>query len=170
MAALAQEERALQAAGMAATRHTRHRTHRSLLCLRAVWAALCLPALSIPPPLQAADAGSPPRTLVLPGDFPIDDKLARGCWVRLYDGLDFKGRELVLVGPMSLPRLDAVGAHWRDWDSAVAGPRAVLSAYTGAGFEGHTAAVQPGERVNDMSLRIGRREDIESLRVDCVPR
>ena len=161
---------------MAAARHTRNGTHRSLQCLRgvwsvwavwAVWAALCI---SVPAPVQAADAASPPRTLVLPGDVPIDDKLARGCWVRLYDGLDFKGRELVLVGPLALPRLDAVGAHWRDWDSAVAGPRAVLSAYTGAGFEGHTAAVQPGERVNDMSLRIGRREDIESLRVDCVPR
>ena len=158
---------------MAAARHTRNRTHRSLPCLRAVWAALCIPALSIPAPVQSADTASPPRpprTLVVPGDFPVDDKLARGCWVRLYDGLDFKGRELVLAGPLALPRLDAVGAHWRDWDSAVAGPRAVLSAYTGTGFEGHTAAVQPGERVNDMSLRIGRREDIESLRVDCVPR
>lgn len=173
---------------MAATRHTRNgpshasgaAPHGGAGARRTAW-ALCIPALlvtalitaSTAAPAQPTDAPPlpvPPRTLVVPGSFPIDDKLARGCWVRLYDGIDFKGRELVLAGPLALPRLDAVSAHWRDWDSAVAGPRAVLSAYTGVGFEGHGATVQPGERVKDMTLRTGRGEDIESLRVDCVPR
>ena len=173
---LRREERGLQMAGMASVRDTCNqspgRPATGVGALRMLW-ALCIPALLVPLPAQPADdasAASPPRTLVVPGDFPVDDKLARGCWVRLYDGLDFKGRELVLAGPLALPRLEAVSAHWRDWDSVVTGPRAVLSAYTGYGFEGHSAVVQPGERVNDMTVRIGRRDDIESLRVDCVPR
>ena len=130
--------------------------------------ACCLPLSTWP--ADTPEAAKAPRTLVVPGDFPIDDNLARGCWVRLYDGIDFKGRELILAGPLSLPRLDAAGAHWRDWDSAIAGPRAVLTAYSEVGFERRTATVQPGDRVPDMAQSTGRGEDIESLRLDCVPR
>lgn len=134
--------------------------------------ALCIAALLAATGGVAAEGDprpQPPRTLVVPGDFPIEPNLARGCWVRLYDGVDFKGRELILAGPLALPRLDAVSPHWRHWDSAMAGPRAVLSAYTAVGFEGRAATVQPGEHVKSMVQRTGRRDDIESLRVDCVP-
>jgi hypothetical protein len=129
--------------------------------------SLCTPIIAWP---AETATPPPPRTLVVPGTFPIDDQLANGCWVRLYDGVDFKGRELILAGPLALARLDSVGAHWRDWDSVVMGPRAALTAYAEVGFESRTATVQPGERVTDMAPRTGRHRDIESVRVDCVPR
>ena len=143
---------------------------RWALCAATLAATL---AASLFAPVMARPGHAPtaaPLTLVVPGDFPIDDNFGHGCWVRLYDGIDFKGNELILAGPLALPRLGAVAAPWRDWDSAITGPRAVLSAYTALAFEGHAATVQPGERVADMTPRTGRRQDIESLRVDCVPR
>lgn len=129
---------------------------------------LCMPITSWS--VQSSPPELPPRTLVVPGTFPIDDKLANGCWVRLYDGVDFKGRELILAGPLALPRLESVAAHWRDWDSVIVGPRGVLTAYSRAGFESRTVTLQPDERVTDMAPRTGRHQDIESVRVDCVPR
>jgi hypothetical protein len=143
-----------------------HSSSRALIAAGVL--GLCMPIASWS--AEASPSELPPRTLVAPGTYPIDDKLANGCWARLYDGMEFKGRELILVGPLALPRLESVAAHWRDWDSVIVGPRGVLTAYAQVGFQSCTATVQPGERVTDMALRTGRHRDIESVRVDCVPR
>jgi hypothetical protein len=124
----------LQKEGMTAVRHApegrrffrittqgtgaKARGLRWALCAATLAATL---AASLFAPVMARPGHAPtaaPLTLVVPGDFPIDDNFGHGCWVRLYDGIDFKGNELILAGPLALPRLGAVAAPWRDWDSA----------------------------------------------------
>jgi hypothetical protein len=93
---------------------------------------------------------------------------AKGCWVRLYDGKDFQGQELMLTGPLRLGDMGTTSPWWRRWNSAIVGPRARVTLFSGGNFEGRSAALAAQQRAADLAGKdVGWSGKIESAQVDC---
>lgn len=58
-------------------------------------------------------------------------KLGDGCWAQLYDGENFQGNQLTLVGPVDMSNMrTAFGTDSSgEFDSIMAGPRATVTVY-----------------------------------------
>lgn len=115
----------------------------------------------------AGPAPSEGGLVLLPQSTVDSGTFAAGCWVHLFDGIDFRGQRLTLVGPMALPDMRRTGTPWRDWDSIVVGPRAAVTLYIAADFGLPVATFKHGQRVSDLTATTGRFEDINSVRVEC---
>lgn len=96
------------------------------------------------------------------------DNLANGCWVRFYDGTNYRGASLTLAGPVDMPKMDVPGAAWRDWDSAVVGPKATVVTYDNENYRDRTARLGPGLHAPDLrDSKLGWFEEVHSARVLC---
>lgn len=126
------------------------------------------------PAAPAAAASGPPLPdaavlVVMPQRLLSDGRLGDGCWVRFHDGTGFKGATLTLVGPLEMPAMDPPGAAWREWNSAVVGPRARVTVFRHAGFADQSASLAPGARAADLAARTpGWFRQVQSARVECT--
>lgn len=119
-------------------------------------------AQHLPLPLTRA----PTAVVLLPGT--PANALGDGCWVRFYDGTDFSGASLTLVGPGQMPDMTAAAPHWREWDSAIVGPRARVSVFDEPQFRERAADLQPGAAVADLrEERLGWSDEVRSARLTC---
>lgn len=124
---------------------------------------------------QKVDAARPtlgPVLVLVPMVFAIDDKLANGCWARLYDRQNFAGNVSVLVGPIDIPTVrpaTVTGLELgRNYDSIVVGPNATLTVWDNENYRQKTATFKAGQRVEDLDTKMGFFEDIKSLKVTCT--
>lgn len=117
----------------------------------------------------AAQAGGNASVLVLvPSVMAGDARFANGCWVRFFDDKQFRGDALTLAGPVDMPKMEVPGALWRDWDSAVVGPRARVITYDNENFRDRTAELAPNQSYPDLRERkLGWFEEVKSARVSC---
>jgi hypothetical protein len=104
--------------------------------------------------------------------FPTDQaqgrSLADGCWVRFFDDKNFRGDTLTLAGPVDLPRME-LGDVWRDWDSAIVGPKAMVRTFDNEQFRDRSAVLSAGQSVPDLREReLGWFEEVKSARVQCT--
>lgn len=127
--------------------------------------------------LQAGTQGAgtspsaPAGTLLalVPSQPAAGGQLANGCWVRFYEDKNFRGPSLTLVGPVDMPDMDAAIGLWRDWDSAVAGPRATVTTYDADNYGQRTATLRSGQSVPDLrDQHLGWHEQVKSARVACT--
>lgn len=99
----------------------------------------------------------------------IRARAADGCWVVFHDGVDYVGRRLTLLGPMTVSDFASSIPDWRSWDSAIVGPRARVTAFQDTGFKKQLAVLQPGQRVGDLDRKeFGWRKDMASVRITCA--
>ena len=106
--------------------------------------------------------------VLLPATQAQDQRLAQGCWVRFFDDKGFKGDTLTLAGPVDLPRME-LGDAWRDWDSAVVGPKATVRTFDNENFRDRTAVLGAGQSFPDLRDRkLGWFEEVKSARVSCT--
>jgi hypothetical protein len=105
--------------------------------------------------------------VLLPTDQAQGRSLADGCWVRFFDDRNFRGDALTLAGPVNLPRMD-LGDAWRDWDSAVVGPKATVRTYDNENFHDRTAVLGAGQSIPDLRDRtLGWFQEVKSATVTC---
>lgn len=110
-----------------------------------------------------APAAETALMIITPKNFGADPAFANGCWVRLYDGIGYIGRQLTLVGPIDLPQMTRTGAPWRDWDSAVVGPKARVTTFDSASLGDPRATLAPGLRAPDLrDGKLGCFDEIHS--------
>jgi hypothetical protein len=94
---------------------------------------------------------------------------ANGCWVRFYDNDDYRGDSVTLSGPLDVPDADRLRSVWRDWDSAVVGPKARVMIYDDDNYRDRTAMLSAGQQSPDLGAReLGLFQEINSLRVQCL--
>lgn len=106
--------------------------------------------------------------VVVPAAVSMSTEFAKGCWVRLYDGRNFQGQELMLVGPLRLSTMGTTSPWWRRWNSAIVGPNARVTVYSGGNYEGRSAALAARQRAADLGGKeIGWSGKIESTQVEC---
>ncbi len=92
-----------------------------------------------------------------------------GCWAKIYDGHNFEGRTLTLVGEQSLPNLEfGVGMDWEgDIDSIEVGPKASLTLFEDERYADKKRDLKPGEKVADLHKNIFS-EGVESMKLACL--
>lgn len=116
----------------------------------------------------SAQDGQPGAVLVLLPDMQArGTKLADGCWVRFFDEKNYSGDALTLAGPVDLPRME-LGDAWRDWDSAVVGPKATVHTYDNEMYRERTSVLNAGQSIPDLREReLGWFDEVKSARVFC---
>lgn len=98
--------------------------------------------------------------------YPRGEELANGCWVRMYEGENFDGTMLTVMGPADLPDVEEevpiIGI-----ESAIVGPKATVTAYDGENYEDQSATLQSGQEYADLEGQLELFEDVESMTVSC---
>jgi hypothetical protein len=109
-----------------------------------------------------------PIIVLVPFAYGTDEKLANGCWARLYQDENFRGDLLSVVGPVDIPNSRVAGFEWgRRFDSVIVGPKATVTAYDNHDFRQKTATFKPGQKVPDLDEKMGFFQNIRSLKVAC---
>jgi hypothetical protein len=105
-----------------------------------------------------------PFVLVQAPDF------SEGCWARLYDGQNYAGDVLTVVGPSDMPNMrTAFGTDWSgSFDSVQVGPKATVTVYDNENYTQKTATFKPDQRIADLDQTRGFFEDIRSLKIACA--
>lgn len=119
-----------------------------------------------------AGAGAPQGAAILlvAPQVASDQNLANGCWVRFFDGENFTGPSLTLAGPMEMPSMYPAGSIWRDWESAIVGPRARVTTFDEQNFRERTATLMPSQRIAELREhpKLGWFDEVHSARVTCT--
>jgi hypothetical protein len=106
--------------------------------------------------------------VLVPSSMAGDTRFANGCWVRFFDDKQFRGAALTLAGPVDMPKMEVPGGVWRDWDSAVVGPRARVTTYDNENYRDRTAELAANQSYPDLRDRkLGWFEEVKSARVAC---
>ncbi len=114
-----------------------------------------------------------PLIVLVPLEFRADPNFAQGCWVRLYNGMNFKGNdELTIVGPTDMQTMKTPsGVNWkRKAESLEVGPKATVTVYENEFFKDKTVTYQPGQKVDNLRKSLGIFHAIDSLKVACTPK
>ena len=95
---------------------------------------------------------------------------SNGCWARLYDGANFQGDQLTVVGPADMPHMrTAFGTDWSgSFDSVQVGPKATVTVYDNENYTQKVATYKPSQRIADLDEKRGMFEDIRSLKIACA--
>lgn len=122
----------------------------------------------VAPAPYATDARLDGVLVLMPAAQAQGESLGNGCWVRFYDGENFRGQMLTLVGPIDMPRMEIAKPAWREWDSAIVGPKARVVTYDKENYRDRTATLTAGQRIASLDdAQLGWFEEIESVRVSC---
>ena len=84
-----------------------------------------------------------------------------GCWAKLYDAENFVGRNVTVVGPSEMPRLEGA------FRSIEVGPSAVVVTYQDDDFADESGRFNSGARVANLRSP-GASPEFESLKVTCT--
>lgn len=111
-----------------------------------------------------------PVVVLVPMKVRTDPNLVNGCWVRLFDGTNFKGKdELTIAGPIQMQSLTMPsGVKWsRRADSLVVGPKATVQVYGGALFKNKNLTFKADQKVPSLRKELGFLHSIDSLKITC---
>lgn len=108
--------------------------------------------------------------VVVPLASPVQDEwMKTGCWAKLHDIPNFLGDTLTLAGPVDMP--DMTGPFGIDWKGKISsiqtGAKATLVIYDNENYRDPVSTIMPGQRVADVSKRIGFFDEMSSLRITC---
>jgi hypothetical protein len=95
---------------------------------------------------------------------------SNGCWARLYDGANFQGDQLTVVGPADMPNMrTAFGTDWSgSFDSVQVGPKATVTVYDNENYTQKVATYEASQRIADLDEKRGMFQDIRSLKIACA--
>ncbi|WP_181373268.1 beta/gamma crystallin domain-containing protein [Massilia glaciei] len=99
-----------------------------------------------------------------------DNSMRSGCWARIHSANNYAGDTLVLTGPLSLADMSGpFGLNWDDRvDSVEMGPKATLTVYDNERFEDLVGQFKPGQKVPDISKKMGFFDEFASVRLTCT--
>jgi hypothetical protein len=110
-------------------------------------------------------------TIVLVPYSAENPNLADGCWTRLFDGTDLKGKDmLTIAGPMDLQSLKTPsGINWsKRAESLVVGPKAKVTVFENEMFKNKQLTFQANQKVPSLRKELGFMNSIDSIKVSCV--
>jgi Beta/Gamma crystallin len=94
---------------------------------------------------------------------------SQGCWAKLYDQQKYQGDNMMLVGPVDLPRMRGpMGMSWENKvESVETGPKAQVVIYDNENFRDRNKVLNPGSKVPELDEKLGFFENVRSLKVSC---
>lgn len=115
--------------------------------------------------------GKPPVSfLIVPIKTPEHNAwMKKGCWAKFYDNTNFTGDMLTLIGPVDMT--DMAGPFGIDWKGKItsveSGSAARVLVYDNEGFKDLVATFKPGQKVSDVSKKLGFFDEFSSLKITC---
>jgi len=98
-----------------------------------------------------------------------DQSMKGGCWARLHDDQNFEGDMLTLIGPVDMP--DMTGPFGIDWKGKISsvetGPKATMQVYDNENYNDLVSTFKPGQKVTDVSKKMGFFDEFSSLKISC---
>lgn len=116
-------------------------------------------------------AGTTPYVFMLvPVDLAAKESSTKGgCWAKIYDGENYMGDTITLAGPISLA--DMSGPYGLNWDDRVnsieIGPKATLTVFDNEGFRDQVGQFKSGQKVPDITKKLGFFDEFASVRMTC---
>ncbi|MFC4932940.1 beta/gamma crystallin domain-containing protein [Massilia sp. GCM10023247] len=109
--------------------------------------------------------------LLIPLVSPAQEQwMKSGCWAKLHDDPNFTGDTLTLSGPIDMPNM--VGPFGIDWKGKISsietGPKTTLTIYDNENFRDPVSTFKPGQRVADVSKKMGFFDEMSSLKIHCT--
>lgn len=99
-----------------------------------------------------------------------DNAMKSGCWARIYSRANYSGDTMTLSGPLAIA--DMTGPFGLDWDDKVdsveVGPKATLAVFDNEQFRDQVALFKPGQKVPDISKKLGFFDEFASVRLSCA--
>lgn len=123
-------------------------------------------------PTKDRAAGTTPHVFVLiPVEMAASETSTKsGCWAKIYDGENYMGDTLTVTGPISLA--DMSGPFGLNWDDRVnsieLGPKALMTVFDNQGFRDQVAHFKGGQKVPDISRKLGFFDEFGSIRLTCT--
>lgn len=121
---------------------------------------------------QEDAAGKGPDTVLMLVPIVVankDSAMKSGCWARIYSGTNYSGDTMTLSGPLSIA--DMTGPFGLDWDDKVdsveVGPKATLAVFDNEQFRDQVGLFKPGQKVPDVSKKLGFFDEFASVRLTC---
>ena len=117
---------------------------------------------------QAQRGGSAPQgapaIVLVPLVVAATPDFGNGCWARLYDGQNFQGNQLTVVGPTDMPNMrTAFGTDWSgEFDSVQVGPKATLTLYDNENYREKAATFIASQKVPDLGDKVGLQNYLQS--------
>lgn len=98
-----------------------------------------------------------------------ENSMKSGCWARIYSGTNYSGDSLTLAGPHAIADMSGpYGLNWDDRvDSIELGPKATLTVFDNQQFRDQVAQFKPGQKVPDISKKLGFFDEFASVRLSC---
>lgn len=108
--------------------------------------------------------------LLIPVNAPEQNEwMKKGCWAKFYDGKDFSGDNLMLMGPVDMP--DMTGPFGIDWKGKISsietGSKARILVYDNKGYKDLVSTFKPGQRSADVSKKMGFFDEFSSVKITC---
>lgn len=98
-----------------------------------------------------------------------ENSMKSGCWARIYSRANYMGDTMTLSGPIAIA--DMTGPFGLDWDDKVdsveVGPKATLAVFDNEQFRDQVALFKPGQKVPDISKKLGFFDEFASVRLSC---
>lgn len=119
---------------------------------------------------SAAGSGHPVVYMLVPVQVASrGEAMKGGCWARFHDQQNFGGDSLTLVGPVDMANMTGpFGINWKDKISSVeTGAKARVLVYDNENFKDLVATVKPGQKVPDVSKKLGFFDEFSSLKISC---
>lgn len=99
-----------------------------------------------------------------------DPAMKEGCWAKFHDDQNYRGDTLTLVGPVDMP--DMTGPFGIDWKGKISsvetGPKATVQVYDNENFTDLVSTFKPGQKVQDVSKKMGFFDEFSSLKISCT--
>lgn len=120
---------------------------------------------------QKGSAGHPVVYMLVPVTVADrDPAMKEGCWAKFHDDQNFRGDTLTLVGPVDMPDMTGpFGIDWKDKISSVeTGAKATVQVYDNENFTDLVSTFKPGQKVEDVSKKMGFFDEFASLKISCT--
>lgn len=122
---------------------------------------------------QKTTSGKAPEVVFMLVPIAVANKenaMRSGCWARIHSAPNYGGDTLTLTGPVSLADMSGpYGLNWDDKvDSLEMGPKATLTVFDNEGFRDQVGVFKPGQKVPDITKRLGFFDEFASVRLTCA--
>lgn len=109
--------------------------------------------------------------VLMPADvFAKETSTKQGCWARIYDRDNYAGDSLTLSGPVALA--DMSGPFGLNWDDKVRsielGSKATMTVYDNVAYKDQVAQFKPGQKIPDISKKLGFFDEFASIKLECA--
>lgn len=109
--------------------------------------------------------------VLMPADvFAKETSTKQGCWAKIYDGENYTGDSLTLSGPVALA--DMSGPFGLNWDDKVRsielGSKATMTVYDNVAYKDQVAQFKPGQKIPDISKKLGFFDEFASIKLACA--